>query len=348
MKDGIYTVNSIEAVVNKQNVPLLKVYFLEECSAYMFAEYAESLKYIGHQVIVTIRQEIIEGVISDTIERLTVQTEVTTTSKSNHIKLYSEKFPEIASNVYFRDIEEGHTKLSCIVFCTSQTFDSNENTNWVKFRIMDKSRRSAYLRIFNPEFDEIDLHGKFILCDLRKSKYGFMTKMAQAVEGLTIETNPEITIARDFLLTELQKDKELLEFIDKSDFLKILTHYNKDEVAEPGYMIIRLAKEVSLAKELSDLTPNIDITILIRGLFASKTYCMSSSKSKSSLDFKNMVNISSYQVFRKKAILNCIDSTAEEHCLEAKLVKRIQSLINDISLSDKTYDLLTANDKEWR
>lgn len=311
---------------------LLQVTIDNDITAFWFYNYADSLKYLNQEVIVDYRQEILNGNKVQFINTFCLPVKVTTLDKTSGIKLFIDQ-EDNQSNVSFNAIEVGRTEYGCIVYCSAQEFKSSANAVWMELIIRDRLMRTAKMRIFDYEDKKIVLAGRYIRADLSKSKYGFQTQMAVALD-LEVNPNAEIEIATEFIRNYFADDTEALNYINK---VRLIESLNDVVDYEKGYALVRLATELSFVDAMKNVSKDVDLRTLGRVILTS--YGFHTRTSSLSPSINNVILVTQFHFEDKTAIAQCLDVGLTEHSSVYNVWKRIQELTSTLLEVRKGVDL---------
>lgn len=140
------------------------------------------MQYLNDEVIATFRQDMYNGTISKFVNTIAKVGVVHTLERSNNVKLYVD-VTDNHSNIRFKEIEDGGTAVNAIVYVTDIRFDSSARAEWADLTVMDQARKIAQLRIFSPDSKIQDFKGRYVMCDIRKNRYGLSTDSVVTVDN---------------------------------------------------------------------------------------------------------------------------------------------------------------------
>lgn len=233
-------------------------------SAYIIWNHTNLVEYLGGEAVVTFRQDLYKGTVSKFVNTLAKVGVIHTLERETNIKLYTDE-TDNHSTVSFSDIEDGSTVQGAIVYVVGVTFDSSARATWCDFSIMDRSRKIAKLRLFNPSTKDSEFKGRYIMCDLRRNKYGLSTDKIVTVDA-TFSYSPEVTIAAKYVTDSFAEEPEILAVLQESSFISFAKTY---VVEEPGYDLVRLAIEIDLCNEMSSLVQGVNFKLVRQALLFS-------------------------------------------------------------------------------
>ena len=307
-----------------EHTDVLKVVIDSTEESFWFYPYAKALEFVNQDVIVEYRQDIYEGNMVQVVNTFTVLTKVNTLDKKNNIRLFSDATDNF-SNLSFNEISDGETREACIVYCIKQSFQSSSNAVWIELLIRDKSMHVMKARLFDYETTMLDVTGKYIMLDLRKTKFGFNTKHVLPVEGECPE-NPEVTIARSYIKEYFADDAVALEYISRTQLLEHLTELID---YEKGYALTRLAMELCLCEQFYNITDSIDIKCIARALLMSYGFA-TMPDSPLSASVNNIVVASRFNWNGKKEVLQLLDTSNPEPPCEVEIYNNIRQTITTL------------------
>jgi len=346
---NVIAVELLEAV--DEETSILKVSFQEGDSAYAFILHSVAVRFIGHEVIVGFREEIVYGKQEKVINTLTERTVVATLDKETEIKLYADSLPDIGSNVNFKDFEDTGSYQNSVVYCDSVWKGSSAKATWVSLRILDKKRNVAELKVFNPENADIGAYAKkYILCDLVKNKYGFNTGRVDIKSEIGISANPEITLAQQYIMNVVSEtDLPLSNMLKDSDMLNVVAGYSPiDMTVETGFLLVQMAMEISLARDFKNLSKEVDVDFLIRLIVASKLYVYTHSEDHPlSKELQCITKLMSYKTIATRRLMSALESEPSKKQLEREIFEHISRAAFSVLASTKGTGLILANNKFW-
>lgn len=302
---------------------VLNVTIDNDVQAFWFYEYAKALEYVNKEVIVEYRKDVYNGQLCAFIATFTVPTKINTLEKKDNIRLYCDQIDN-NSNLVFEEVEIGETKMGCIVYCISQEYKSSPNAVWMELLIRDKRMHVAKLRLFDYENKNVVLEGQYIMTSLSRNQYGFQSEMIKPVTG-EVGPNPEIDIAKQFIMNYFADDEVSLNYISTTrvlDFLEEAIDYEK------GYGLMRLAMELSMVDNLVNITQDIDVSAIGRALLASRGYM---TRTSALSNIVNNVNLAlKYSWDNRKEVLMLLDVPSEESIPEMTIMQSIKDTVNNI------------------
>lgn len=242
-------------------------------SAYIIWEHASLLQYLNSDVIATFRRDMYNGHVEKFINTIARLHTIQTVERAERARLFTD-VEDNQSNITFSSIEEGTTATDAIVYVLRITYDSSSKADWADLTIQDRQRKIATLRIFSPDKRIEDLNGHYILTNIRRNKYGFSTDTVVTVDS-QIPLNPEVEIAERFIEQAFDACEDIKKFLASSQFFE----YAKEDVQEErGYILVRLAIELSLAMEMDNLMKEVNIETIKICLLLEKLHLMSASQ----------------------------------------------------------------------
>ena len=234
-------------------------------SAYIIWSHANLVQYLNDEVIATFRQDMYNGTISKFVNTIAKVGVVHTLERSNNVKLYVD-VTDNHSNIRFKEIEDGGTAVNAIVYVTDIRFDSSARAEWADLTVMDQARKIAQLRIFSPDSKIQDFKGRYVMCDIRKNRYGLSTDSVVTVDN-AFPFSPEVEISERFLMDAFAEDADILTLLAETKFADFA---KKVVDLEPGYILVRLAIELDVASELANLVKEVDVDLIKRCLLIEK------------------------------------------------------------------------------
>lgn len=288
---------------------VVRVCIDNEVEALMFYDYAESLKFLNEEVVVSYRQDIYEGKIQTFINTLTIPVKISTLDKDKGVRLFTEQ-NDNNSNVCFADMLEGDHMNSAIMYCVSCAYESSPKATWVSMKVRDKAGRIRTLRLFDYDRNDVNYSGEYIKCDIKNTKYGLVTDYIKPM-NFDFAPNPEIDICRHYIERYFAADTSFTSVVQSKRLLDFMNSYIAEE---RGYLIVRTAIELDILSGLKNVFNEVDFTAVSYAIVLSKGYAVKEGASGYSDRFKNyMVTLeSNIPNSIKKKVLLILDNEAEE------------------------------------
>ncbi|MDR1523274.1 MAG: hypothetical protein LBS29_04920 [Endomicrobium sp.] len=307
-----------------ENVDLMKVGIDDTIEAYMVNSYGEALKFVDKEVVVTYRQDLLEGSLVTFINTFTELSKINVLSKTSSIKLFS-KDVDNNCTICFKDIAEGDVVLNAVVFCSDVSFQSSQKAQWADLTCVDKMRRVAHIRLFDPDTREPKFKGNYVQCDIRRSQYGFSTQVISPMRD-KFAINPEVNIAQRYITDVFANNEKVLDFIYKSKLFVKMEEYVD---YEPGYLTVRTAIELAIAGELVNIFEDVDIAVIKQAILMDKIFVLNT-ESVYSRDVTNIVLLSKYDIDKRKEtslVLDSLNTTVSSERLVFEDIKRLANTI---------------------
>lgn len=314
---------SVEKVRTDINGDLLKVVVDNLTTAYWFYDYADALQFVGQEVIVDYRMDMLDGNMQQFIKTFVRPKVITTLEKQDNFKLYLDQQDNNAT-VSFAEIGVGDTAYACCVFCSKCEIKSSQNATWLELLIRDKFMRVAKLRLFNYDAKE-DYTGTYICCDLERNQYGFKTSQIIPAGG-DVMVNEEIVIAKKFIENFFATDAIALDYIAKTG----LFNYLEEHVDyEKGYGFVRLAAELSVADALKNVTKDIDVTALCQAILCRYGY-LTKPASVLSPYYNNLSLAQKFMFPNRRCVVCCLDDLSAEELAERTVLNNVVQTVDSI------------------
>jgi hypothetical protein len=349
--DGNYVVKTVEKVQDMGGGhSLLEIGFEgQEETVAMFGVYADVMAFLNQEVIASFREEMIGGKSRQCVNNLTVMSRISVLDREEDIKLYINDLPDTGSTVNFEDIQLGDYVQNAIAYCSFQIYDSSGKANWSELTLQDKRRNTAKVKLFDPDRKTVDLVGRYVKMDLKRNKFGFNTTDIEPMEGIHISPNPELELAKRFILQTVKNDAPLQDFMDKSKILTALSSYNDAEEAEVGYMLVRVAMEMAQAREYKNMSPIVDTSLLIRAILFNRGYCLAPQETNMmSYQMQNIINGSSYgPKLMSKKMMTMLEAQPRVDLLEWEIYQQIRKSIDILIKARKFRAYTLSSDKKW-
>lgn len=293
-------------------------------SAYIIWSHANLVQYLNDEVIATFRQDMYNGTIAKFVNTIAKVGVVHTLERSNNVKLYVD-VTDNHSNIRFKEIEDGGTAVNAIVYVTDIRFDSSARAEWADLTVMDQARKIAQLRIFSPDSKIQDFRGRYIMCDIRKNRYGLSTDSVVTVDN-AFPFSPEVEISERFLMDAFAEDADILTLLAETKFVD----FSKKVVdLEPGYILVRLAIELDVASELANLVKEVDVDLIKRCLLIEK-FNIFQQTSPYRNDIVTFVTASRHRFEHKNEVLLTLYSDEEKFSMERVVLKQVREMADTI------------------
>lgn len=293
-------------------------------SAYIIWSHANLVQYLNDEVIATFRQDMYNGTIAKFVNTIAKVGVVHTLERSNNVKLYVD-VTDNHSNIRFKEIEDGGTAVNAIVYVTDIRFDSSARAEWVDLTVMDQARKIAQLRIFSPDSKIQDFRGRYVMCDIRKNRYGLSTDSVVTVDN-AFPFSPEVEISERFLMDAFAEDADILTLLAETKFVDFA---KKVVDLEPGYILVRLAIELDVASELANLVKEVDVDLIKRCLLIEK-FNIFQQTSPYRNDIVTFVTASRYRFEHKNEVLLTLYSEEEKFSMERVVLKQVREMADTI------------------
>lgn len=293
-------------------------------SAYIIWSHANLVQYLNDEVIATFRQDMYNGTIAKFVNTIAKVGVVHTLERSNNVKLYVD-VTDNPSNIRFKEIEDGGTAVNAIVYVTDIRFDSSARAEWADLTVMDQARKIAQLRIFSPDSKIQDFRGRYVMCDIRKNRYGLSTDSVVTVDN-AFPFSPEVEISERFLMDAFAEDADILTLLAETKFADFA---KKVVDLEPGYILVRLAIELDVASELANLVKEVDVDLIKRCLLIEK-FNIFQQTSPYRNDIVTFVTASRYKFDHKNEVLLTLYSDEEKFSMERVVLKQVREMADTI------------------
>lgn len=293
-------------------------------SAYIIWSHANLVQYLNDEVIATFRQDMYNGSIAKFVNTIAKVGVVHTLERSNNVKLYVD-VTDNHSNIRFKEIEDGGTAVNAIVYVTDIRFDSSARAEWADLTVMDQARKIAQLRIFSPDSKIQDFKGRYVMCDIRKNRYGLSTDSVVTVDN-AFPFSPEVEISERFLMDAFAEDADILTLLAETKFADFA---KKVVDLEPGYILVRLAIELDVASELANLVKEVDVDLIKRCLLIEKFNVFQQTPPYRN-DIVTFVTASRYKFDHKNEVLLTLYSDEEKFSMERVVLKQVREMADTI------------------
>lgn len=294
---------------------------VDDTIALMFAEYSDVVQYLDKDLLVEFRDDLYKGNIRRFVMTITAKTVVTTLDRKDNIRLYVTDSYNNAT-IAFSDIDVGDAVTDGVVYCNKQEYESSAQAVWLTLTCTDKQGRIARLRIFDYNNRNAELAGHYIMADLRRTQYGFICKYANPVDD-SVPKNPEIMIAKQFILSTFNYDDEMFKFIAKTQILEVIENYL---TTERGYELVIMANELNMISGLENAVPHLDLKSLKRAVVFERCY-MRSEADDFSPSFHALTMITKLPLDNKKILINILDENPQYVSAERKVYRSIKQAV---------------------
>lgn len=291
-----------------EDIDMMLVTIDSDTKAYMIGNYADTLQFIGDEVIVSYRKDIYQGKIETFINTLTIPVKVNVLDRDTNFKLYSD-VSDNNSTVCFADIQEGSIVYSAVVYCVDSMYESSPNSVWMTLKIRDKAGRIAKVRLFDYDTRDVSYRGMYVKMTLRRTMYGFVTQEIIPVPS-DYPLNPEIDICRTYVENYFAGDSYMAELFSKT---KLLDFMFGSIAEEQGYNMVRAAVELDILNSLKNDLKEIDFKAVSYALIMKYGYLTKSEKSEYSDTLKmwTFIFASRLPAELSKKVLLVLDKDAE-------------------------------------
>ncbi len=319
---------SVKLIEKLDDTDVLEVVIDEVTTALWLYPLADAMSYVGKEVIVSYRNDMYKGAVRQFINTFVEPCKVSVIDRKEGIRLYADNVDNY-SNMSFNDIAVGETKNGCILYCIAQRFETSEKAVWVTLTVRDKLFRISRVRLFNYN-NKADFTGKYIICALTRNEYGFRTDMVAPANG-ECPDNYEIRIAEDYVMSYFAKDTVAMAVLNKTDLLHWLRNHMD---IEKGYLLVRLADELSICDSLYNLTNSVDIASISHALLADKLYVLKPD-SHLSQNALNILLAVGQQWKSPITVMSLIDSSSETDLPEKAVYISIKQLADSVVKANK-------------
>lgn len=318
----------IEKIDEINGTDLLKVKIQNDAgdttTAYWFYDLSNALAYLDQPVIVDYRQEIIKGNLEYTINTFTVPTQINTLTQAENIRLYADAVDNFAT-VSFNDLSVDEEIPNACVYCIKQEIRSSEKALWIDYTIRDKNFHIGHLRLFDYDTSKFDYTGSYIMVTpFTKSKYGFSCSAVTKATG-EVPANPEITIAKQYIQNFFSDNEKALSALTH---FNLFSHFEHQIDYEPAYGIVRLATELALTQQLTNITDSLNTIALQEAMVASHLY-VAQPNTILSKDVCNILLASKHDWTDKSLVIRIID-VSDDAPAERKVFTMIKDLADTI------------------
>lgn len=293
-------------------------------SAFIVWSHANLVQHLGEDVIATFRKDMYNGAIHKFVNTLACVGVVRTLDKDDHVKLYVD-VTDNHSTVRFADIADGTTVKDAIVYVVDVRFDSSARADWADFTVMDQARKVAQLRIFSPDNKTASFKHHYVMCDIRRNKYGLSTDSLYMVDS-AFHYSPEVETSLSYIQNAFADSPDILRLLSETKYLEFA---RSAPDLEPGYSLVRLAIELTLMSELSNLTKDVDVDMLKRCLLVDRFQVLQQA-SPYHQQVVNFVTASRYEYEKKGEVLLTLFSDDPRYKKERAILRSVQELAETV------------------
>lgn len=320
---------SITKLETVNGIDIMEV-VVDDVTAYWFYDYSKALEFVNKDVFVTYRDDFYKGAVVKAVNTLALPNVINVLSQHETLRLYSDA-EDNQSNLAFSDIPKNGAMDGCTFYCCKQTHQISSKAEWLELVIRDKSFRTAVLRIFQP--DDLKYEGSYCTASLRRTDYGLQSDLIVPM-GIECPENPEITIAKDYVLKFFADDAEAMSFITSTNLMEAMANTFD---FEQGYTVVRLAMELCLCEQFYNITRDINVQVLTHALLVSYGHCATPNLPLSAGTANVMLAVKS-KWSKLGLMLSIIDpGKLEKEPMERGIYNRIKDLVAELITSRKTY-----------
>lgn len=330
---GIDKINELSS-----GTEVLEVRFKDYSPCLIYGSKSEFIECLGKYVEVTFRWEIVKGERRQVVNNMTVLSQVNVLSQDNDFKLFLQDVPRNKCTVIFSKLENNSSLPKAVMYCTNIELNSNNRATWATLTVMDAEYKLSKLRLFHPEDYVTSFVGNYIQADIDINSFGLKTTEIVLRDDLGGTVNPLIDISIQYIKNTFQDDSPSLKCLEESKLLESMSKYNPTGEYMMGYELIRLAKELSIAQTLSNLTKDIDKKLLLRVLLFKRLYILTEdSDDSTSIELKNVLILSAYPNLACDAkLVNAIHGCRTQMA-EVDLIQPIADMVKVIVDSEMSY-----------
>lgn len=331
----IKSINKLEDI--SSDMCIMDVVFTDNTSAKYVSSYSNALNFLDKDVAIELRDDLFHGRVEKFISTLSVTTVATTLDRDTNFKLYSEDAGQIYSTIAFPDIPDSGV-MGAIMFCTNVKLERSDKSTWFRFTCLDRNRKSCNVRLFDPIRDTANFIGRYVKMDIRKGKFDYIATKVSIEMGTAPEANPEIRVARAFILDIIKDYPTIMDFVTHSNILDYIEKYNIDEEIEPGYEMVRLAIELEQIRNFNNITNGLDVQAMMKACILYRGYCISDNDSTvKSKPLQNIYVAIQNNGIKSKMEMHLLDRETELRTAEYELLNDIRGIADKIVKVNRTY-----------
>ena len=300
------------------------------------------------------------GVLRDVnvLENITVIEKVVAVDAVENMKLYTTENQHTDASIGIDDLVEGGMYTAVVLYCQSAEIKVGKAGKYRVFNCLDKDRR--FVKVFEHRIydDEKNAYRCKYLCFDVAVTNGFVNSVGAITEyeKAAVKCDSDIEIAETYLKAITSEDEELTSLLNRLTYFDTMKERQYEIDAAKGFGLVKLAKAVYLAHEMVNVSPIVDIKLLIRALFARTFYQLTFSENTT----KSHVLVNFQYLCRDAAgkgralavdlkLISCIDTDDIQYkIVEKKLVPLLEQMAD--TLIEHQYTMVGRDDKNkvWK
>lgn len=330
---GIERINSLAS-----GTEVLEVRFEDYEPCLIYGERNEFIECLGKYVEVTFRYEIVEGTERKVVNNMTVLSQVNVLSVTKDFKLFLESAPTNKCTVTFSKMQNNTTLPCAVMYCTNMEMEASKRSEWATFTVLDSEFKISKLRLFHPQDYVTSFVGNYIQADITLNKYGFKTDEIKLREDLGGSVNPLNDMSIQYIKNTFEEDTVMIKFLEDSHLFTNLLKYNPEGEIMMGMELVRIAKELSIAQSLVNITKDINVKLLLRLIVLSRLYTLTENTDKvMDKSLKNVLLMSSYpNLISDNDLVNVVHGCRADFA-EVDIFNSIQNMRKIIEDAEYTY-----------
>lgn len=321
----------------------------------IFYKYTELLNFLNKKVSYDVVPDFFEGQHITVIVNLAEIYKIQTLEQTKGIRLVPEHAEtRIGCNFDSRALKFGDTKFGAVAYLSNAVAGSSAKSEWFDLTCIDCQAKVFMVRIFTKGADSGDVEvesaimskvGRYIEMDITSTKYGLQTSTVKALE-LPVVCPPEVETAAAIILSAVQDDTELMDYIQKYDFIE---HLRKVICIEPGYHLVNIASELSLISAVENISDIYDFKLMRRAAITARGYLLPA-KTKFSRPLLNVTKVLKTDLRLDRELLLILDPVSEEPASPSKsaymkIAQFTETIIKERrGLNEKINELINIDD----
>lgn len=330
---GIERINSLAS-----GTEVLEVRFEDYEDCIIYGSKDEFIECLGKYVEVTFRYEIIGGKETKVVNNMSVLSQVNVLTVDKDFKLFLENVPNNKCTVNFSKMKNNSSLPCAVMYCTNIELEASQRTEWATLTVLDSEYKLSKLRLFRPKDFVTSFVGNYIQADIVLNKYGFKTDEIKLREDLGGNINPLNDISIQYIKNTFAEDTVMIKFLEDSHLLTNLLKYNPEGEIMMGMELVRIAKELSIAQSLVNITKDINIKLLLRLIVLRRLYTLTENTDRiMDKNLKNVLAMSSYpNLISDSDLVNVVHGCRADF-VEVDMFHSIQKMCKVIEDAEYTY-----------
>ena len=300
----------------------------------IFYDAAELTKFEGQDVVYSVRQDVVGGIVKQVICEIALVQTIQTVSSIENVKLIPEGTQRTICNLDSRLIRYGDIYPGVVALMSRWVLGTSAKSRWYDCTLIDMSSREFSVRLFksdagSPEADEImnSYIGHYAQFTLKSTQFGYQTNEFNPLPN-PVEQSPEVVVAKEIIEATIRSDEGLMEYAEKHDFINNMLNVID---GEPGYMLVRIASELYMINAIDNISTDLDIKTMKRAAITSRGYLLPSKREYS----RPLANVNKILVCARlkgdEELMYILDALTDKDASNTKLTYiKVRGLVDDI------------------